>query len=38
MARHSTDWFSASDPGVYDVQTSAAGPQGALPFTDDMLR
>jgi putative YjhG/YagF family dehydratase len=34
----SDDWFSTSDPSLYDVQTSAAGPQGQLPFTDDMLR
>jgi xylonate dehydratase len=34
----SDDWFSTSDPSLYDVQTSAAGTQGQLPFTDDMLR
>ena len=34
----SNDWFSADDPALYDVQTSAAGPQGALPFTDEMLQ
>jgi putative YjhG/YagF family dehydratase len=34
----SDDWFSTSDPSLYDVQTSAAGPQGQLPFTDNMLR
>src|SRR5436190_24119080 len=26
-----------SDPSVYDVQTSAAGPTGSLPLTDDLL-
>src|SRR5688572_32244851 len=36
MSKH--DWFSAADSALYDVQTSAAGPQGALPFTDEMLR
>jgi hypothetical protein len=30
--------FSAEDPAIYEVQTSAAGPAGALPFTDAMLR
>jgi putative YjhG/YagF family dehydratase len=34
----SDDWFSASDHSVYDVQTSSLGPQGALPFTDEILR
>jgi xylonate dehydratase len=34
----SNDWFSADDPALYDVQTSAVGPQGELPFTDDILR
>jgi putative YjhG/YagF family dehydratase len=27
-----------SDPAVYDVQTSAAGPAGSLPLTEDLLR
>src|SRR6201981_3440440 len=27
-----------SDPALYDVQTSAAGPAGKLPLTDDLLR
>jgi putative YjhG/YagF family dehydratase len=26
------------DPSLYDVQTAAAGPAGALPFTEEMLR
>src|SRR4051794_17158014 len=27
----------SSDPAVYDVQTSAAGPAGALPLTEELL-
>ncbi len=27
-----------SDPGIYDIQSSAPGPEGSLPLTDDMLR
>src|SRR5947207_7042177 len=27
-----------SDPALYDVQTTARGPQGELPLTDEMLR
>src|SRR5437879_791918 len=27
-----------SDPAIYDVQTSAAGPSGSLPLTDELLR
>ncbi len=34
----SNDRFAADNPSLYDVQTSAAGPQGALPFTDEMLQ
>ncbi len=34
----SDNWFSTDDPGIYDVQTTAAGPAGALPFSDEMLR
>ncbi len=30
--------LEAEDSAVYDIQTSAAGPQGALPLTDEMLR
>src|SRR5262249_26281130 len=26
-----------SDPSLFDVQTSAAGPTGALPLTEDLL-
>ena len=26
------------DPALYDIQTSAAGPVGSLPLTEDMLR
>lgn len=29
--------FDAADPMLYEVQTSAAGPSGALPFTENML-
>src|SRR5438046_8952509 len=28
----------ADDPALYDVQTTARGPQGELPLTDEMLR
>ncbi len=31
-------WYWPHDPSLYDVQTTAAGPAGALPFTDQMLR
>jgi putative YjhG/YagF family dehydratase len=34
----SDGWFSTDDPSIYDVQTSAVGPQGALPFSDEILR
>lgn len=34
----SDDPFSTDDPSVYEVRTSAAGPSGSLPFTDEMLR
>src|SRR2546421_3507051 len=30
--------LEAADPALYDVQTSAPGPQGELPLTDEMLR
>jgi putative YjhG/YagF family dehydratase len=30
--------LGADNAGLYDIQTSASGPQGALPLTDDMLR
>jgi xylonate dehydratase len=32
------DWFESGDDALFDVQTTAAGASGALPFTDDMLR
>src|SRR5829696_5589911 len=32
------DWFLTGDASLFDVQTTAAGPSGALPFTDEMLR
>jgi putative YjhG/YagF family dehydratase len=31
-------WFWSDDKSLYDVQTTAAGPAGALPYTDEMLR
>jgi putative YjhG/YagF family dehydratase len=31
-------WFWPDDAALYDVQTTAAGPAGALPFTDELLR
>src|SRR3989442_13612710 len=27
-----------SDPALYDIQTSAAGPAGSLPLTEELLR
>jgi putative YjhG/YagF family dehydratase len=30
--------FWSDDPSLYDVQTSAPGAEGALPFTDELLR
>lgn len=30
--------LDAGEPHLFDIQTSAAGPQGALPLTDEMLR
>jgi putative YjhG/YagF family dehydratase len=30
--------LDATDPSVYDVKTSADGPEGALPLTDEMLK
>src|SRR5215212_4951310 len=38
MATRNDDLFSTGDPSLFDVQTTAAGASGALPFTDDMLR
>jgi putative YjhG/YagF family dehydratase len=34
----SSPWYWPDDDALHDVQTSAAGPAGALPFTDEMLR
>jgi putative YjhG/YagF family dehydratase len=31
-------WYWSDDVALDDVQTSAAGPSGALPFTDELLR
>jgi len=33
-----SDFLDSADPAVYQVSTSAAGPAGSLPLTDDMLR
>lgn len=33
-----TSYFDADDEGVYDIRTSAVGPAGSLPVTEDMLR
>jgi len=30
--------FDSGNPALYDVQSTAAGPQGSLPLTDEMLR
>ena len=32
------DVLESTDPSIYDIQTNAAGPQGSLPLTDEMLR
>jgi len=34
----SSGFFDSVDPGVYDLATVGAGPSGALPVTDAMLR
>lgn len=36
MQQH--DWFGTDDPTVWEVQTSAPGPAGSLPLSDQMLR
>ena len=33
-----TKLLESQDPGILDVQTTAAGPSGALPLTDEILR
>ena len=38
MSSPSTAALLESDPAVYDVQTSAAGPAGSLPLTEELLR
>lgn len=30
--------FDSTDDGIYDIRTSATGPAGSLPLTEDMLR
>jgi xylonate dehydratase len=32
------DPYGSDDPALYDIQTAAPGPVGALPLTDDLLR
>jgi hypothetical protein len=32
------DLLGEDDPTIYEITTSAAGPSGALPLTDEMLR
>jgi putative YjhG/YagF family dehydratase len=32
------NYFETDDPAIFDVQTSADGPAGSLPLTDEMLR
>jgi xylonate dehydratase len=32
------NWFSTDNPATWDVRTSAPGPAGTLPLTDQMLR
>ena len=32
------NYFDAEDDSIFDVQTSADGPAGSLPLTDEMLR
>lgn len=32
------DLMQASSSNIYDIKTSASGPQGMLPLTDQMLR
>jgi putative YjhG/YagF family dehydratase len=33
-----SELLDSNIPSIYDVQTNAAGPRGALPLTDEMLR
>lgn len=33
-----SDFLDSTDPAVYQVRTSAAGPAGSLPLSDEMLR
>ena len=32
-----TDILETGDSGIYDIQTHAAGPEGSLPLTAEML-
>lgn len=38
MGQPSTDPLAGDDPGIYEIATAAAGPAGALPLTDSLLR
>ncbi len=38
MPSHHYQPFGDSNPALYDVQTTAGGPAGALPLTEEMLR
>ena len=38
MSATSSNPLLESDPAVFDVQTSAAGPAGSLPLTEELLR
>jgi len=33
-----SDFLDSADPAIYQVRTSATGPAGSLPLTDEMLR
>lgn len=35
---HLTHLLDSQNPAIFDIQTSAAGPQGKLPLSDEMLR
>lgn len=38
MSNPSPNPFAPSQPGIYEIQTSSPGPEGALPLTESMLR
>src|SRR5437016_14428669 len=37
MATNAAHRILESDPGVWEIETAGAGPQGSLPLTADML-